>query len=66
MREYTNTEIAAIIDEHIHSARDRAILKARYIDGLCFEPLAEKFDISVSQAKRIIYKHENTIFAHLK
>ena len=62
MREYTNSEIAHAIDERIHSERDRAILKRRYIDGICYEPLAEEFGISVSQVKRIIYKNERRLF----
>lgn len=62
MTEYTNSDIAHIIDEYIHSERDRAILKRRYIDGIYFEPLAEEFRLSVSQVKRIIYKYEKIIF----
>jgi hypothetical protein len=42
----TNTEIKEVIDEYIHSERDRAILKRRYIDGICYEPLAEEFYLS--------------------
>lgn len=62
MKEYTNSDISNAIDEHIHSARDRAILKRRYIDGICYEPLSEEFGLSVAQIKRIIYKHESKIF----
>lgn len=62
MKEYTNSEIARAIDDRIHSERDRAILKRRYIDGICFEPLAEEFELSVAQIKRIIYKHEKMIW----
>lgn len=65
MMNYTNSEIAALIDEHIHSERDRAILKRRYIDGICFEPLAEEFDLSVRQVKNIIYKHEKVLICYL-
>lgn len=54
-----------MIDEYIHSERDRAILKRRLIDGICYEPLAEEFDLSVSQVKRIVYKGETSIFKHL-
>lgn len=61
MRDYTNSEITHAINEYIHSERDRAILKRRFIDGICFEPLAEEFELSVAQIKRIIYKHEKTI-----
>lgn len=61
MRDYCNSEICGLIDEHIHSERDRAILKRRFIDGICYEPLAEEFSLSVAQIKRIIYKHESKI-----
>ena len=64
--EYTNTRIREIIAEYIHSERDRAILERRLIDGITFEKLAEEFEISVSQVKRIIWKGSETIFRHLK
>ena len=62
MREYTNSEVAILIDDLIHSERDRAILKRRLIDGICFEPLAEEFDLSVRQTRNIVYKGEKIIF----
>ena len=64
--EYTNSQIRLLIDEHIHSERDRNILKRRLIDGICFEPLAEEFDISVRQVKNIIYKEQAKLFKHIK
>jgi hypothetical protein len=66
MIEYTNSEISYLIDEYIHSERDRKILKRRYIDGQCFEPLAEEFDLSVRQIKNIVYKHETILLKELK
>lgn len=62
MREYTNSEISHEIDERIHSERDRAILKRRLIDGICFEPLAEEFDMSVRQIQNIVYKAQDKLF----
>ena len=64
-KEYSNTDVSNIIDEYIHSERDRQILKRRFVDGVCYEPLAEEFDMSVSQIKRIIYKNEYKIFKHI-
>ena len=58
---YTNSQIIAIIDEHVHSERDGALLKRRFVDGICFEPLAEEFDLSVRQVKNIIYKYEQIL-----
>lgn len=62
--EYTNSEIRALIDEHIHNERDRAILKRRLIDGIVYEKLAEEFDMSVNQIRRIIYKTQDIVFRH--
>lgn len=62
MIEYTNSGMILLIDEYIHSERDRKILKRRLIDGLTYENLAEEFDLSVTQIKRIVYKGEDIIF----
>ena len=63
---YSNSQISGIIDEYVHSERDRAILKRRFIDGICYEPLAEEFDLSVRQVKNIIYRYEDILFNHIK
>ena len=59
---FTNPEIARRIDERIHHERNRKILKRRLIDGICYEPLAEEFDMSVVQIKRIVYKAQDILF----
>lgn len=61
----SNSEIRAVIDEYIHNERDRRILKRRLCDGVCFEPLAEEFELSV-RVKNIIYKGQDIIFKRLK
>lgn len=61
----TRSKVEYLIDEYIigkNAERDRAILKRRLIDGICYEPLAEEFDLSVAQIKRIVYKGKNRIF----
>lgn len=59
MIEYTNPQIEKWIDNHIHSARDRAILKDRFIDGLTFSELEQKHRITERQIKRIVKKADN-------
>lgn len=61
----TTRQVAMAIEDYIFSARDRAILKRRLIDGICFEPLAEEFDMSPRQIKDIVYKGSAKIFKHL-
>ena len=63
---YTNQEIEVLIDTHIHSQRDRKILKRRLIDGIRYEPLAEEMEMSVRQIKRIVYKAQDKLFRYLK
>lgn len=65
MVSYTNSAIRAVIDEHIHHALYREILKDRYIDGLTYEQIAERHDLSVRWVKAIVYRHENQVFDHL-
>lgn len=57
-----NSELIRRIDEKIHHERNRRILKRRFIDGICFEPLAEEFELSVIQVKRIVYRYQDAIF----
>ena len=54
-----------LIDEWIFSERDRKVLKRRLLDGICFEPLAEEFDMSVRQIKTIVYRGEEKLCKHL-
>lgn len=59
---YNNSDILRLINDRIHSERNRNILKRRLIDGICFEPLSEEFSLSVRQVKYIVYKGKETIF----
>lgn len=53
----TNSEIESKIDENIHSARDREILKRKLIDGITYERLAEEVDMSVRGVQYIVARH---------
>lgn len=68
MKDLSRSELENLIDEWIignKAQRDRAIIKRRLIDGICYEPLAEEFDLSVRQVKNIVYKCEEKIFRHI-
>lgn len=65
MRDLSRSEIESLIDEWILNERDRRILKRRMIDGICYEPLAEEFDLSVQRVKSIVYKSKEKIFRHI-
>ncbi len=59
--ELSNTDLSNLIDEWIRGERDRAIVKRKLIDEITFESLAEDFDLSVPQVKRIVYKSVDRI-----
>ena len=61
----SRSEWENLIDEYIFKERDRAILKRRLLDGVCFEPLAEEFDLSVQQTKTIVYKATEKLIKHI-
>ncbi len=66
LQDITNSQLEHLINEYIHSERDRKILKRRLIDGICYEPLAAEFDMSPRQIKSIIYKQQGHLFRHIK
>lgn len=55
----------ALIDRWIFNERDRAILKRRLLDGICFEPLAEEFNMSTRQVQKIVYKSQEKLIKRL-
>lgn len=46
--------------------RNREILKSRYIDGYTHEEIAEFYDMSVRQIKKICYDYEPIIIHFLR
>lgn len=62
----SRTEITNLIDEWIFNERDRKILKRRYLDSICFERLAEEFDLSPRYVQTIVYKAEQKLLKHVK
>ena len=63
--EYTNSQIRALIDEYIHSKRDREVMYERLINGMCYDMIAESFGMSTRQIKTIVYRNEEKLFSHI-
>lgn len=59
------SEYEKVIEEWIFSERDRRLIRRRLFDAITYEALAEEFDLSVTQVKRIIYKTEAEIIRHI-
>lgn len=65
MIEYTNSDITNLINEYIHSERDRQIMIERFVNGLTFSELSDKFYLSERQIKRIV-KNADVILVKIK
>lgn len=52
----TNSELAELISEHIHSERDRQILKLKLIDGYTYEKIAEIYEMSPRYIRSLVKK----------
>ena len=59
---YENNQILEQIERHIHSARDREILKMSQCDDIGYEAIAEAVGISRSTVARIVPRGEKIIF----
>lgn len=56
---YSNSEFIEWVNEYIHLARDREILIDRFVNGLTFIELSDKFYLSERQIKRIVKKADS-------
>lgn len=65
MRDYSRTELTNAIDEWVLNQKHRDIMKSRLIDGMTFDALAELYDMSPRQIKRIVYQSEEVLFRHI-
>ena len=63
--EYTNSLIKELIREYIHSDRDRRILYDRLVNGLTFDALAGKYEMSPRQLRTIVHRNEGVLFKHI-
>lgn len=61
-KQYSNFRLKQIVEEFVHSERDRKILVRKYCDNRTIEQLSEEFELSVSQIKRIIIKGGVMVF----
>ena len=65
---YTNSQISLLIDEYIHSARDRRIMKLHYVDGLSADVISRidegKHDVSPVERIDLMPRQINRILSN--
>ena len=59
-------ELFYIIDQYVHSERDRALMKRRLHDRVSIEALSEEFAISPRQCFDVVKANRTLIIVQLK
>lgn len=59
--DYGNSKMRGLIEEYVHSERDRGILVDRYINGFVYERIAELHDMSPRQIQNIDYRFQQRV-----
>ena len=62
---YRNSQMRELIEEHVHSERDRYILRRHFIDKITFERLGEELGLSDRWVRKIAKRWEKELERHL-
>jgi hypothetical protein len=65
MMDLSRDDIVYLIQQFVFSKRDRQVIYDRLIDGLTFDQLSAKHDLSVRQVKNIFRKNKDIVFSHV-
>ena len=61
--EYTNSSMAWLIAEYVHSERDRQILTRRFIDGITQEAVAREVAMCKRQIQNVEHRFVEDVLA---
>lgn len=61
----SRSAMESLIEEWCLKEKYRTILKLRFLDGLTYEEVAERVDMSDRQVKRIVYKYGDVVLSHV-
>lgn len=62
----TNEAVNAAIDSYVRLERDRDILRDHWFRGLSFMKLSEKYDLSLTAIKKIVYHQGDRVLLKIQ
>ena len=62
--DYSNHRVRAVIEEYIHSTRDRALILDSLVDGLGYDELAERYSLTYEGVKDVMKKGRAALDRH--
>ncbi len=63
--EHGRQDYERVIDLWVRSERDRRALKRKYLDGVCYEQIADELGISPRTVQNIVNRWRGTVERHL-
>lgn len=64
--EHGRQDYERVIDLWVRNERDRRALKRKYLDGICYEQIADELGISPRTVQNIVNRWRGTVESHLK
>jgi len=62
--DYSNQRVREVIDDYIHSIRDRALILDNMVDGLSYDELAGKYQIAYESVRDVMRKGKEALDRH--
>lgn len=62
--DYSNQRVCEVIDDYIHNARDRALIRDSLVDGMSYDELAGKYALTYEGVKGIMRKGKAALDKH--
>ena len=66
IEDLSRSELENLIDEYVHHARNREILKRRLLDGALYTEIASEFHLDYDYTRKLIHKEEDKLFRKIK
>lgn len=63
--DFPASKIMGVIDEYVHSARDREVMRRRLLDGETYQEIADAMALAPRTVRAICSRHRGRIFKHL-
>ena len=62
--DYSNHRVREVVDEYIHSVRDRALILDNLVDGMSYDELAGKYSLAYESVRDVMRKGKEALDRH--
>lgn len=62
--DYSNARVCEVIEDYIHNARDRHLIRDSLVDGMSYDELAGKYSLTYEGVKGIMRKGKAALDKH--